>query len=132
MFVADIVLLALPPAAAAPSPETYTHTFDVAASGEAVVVMRAGCARCAWGETGREAAALRLSIDGTYSQHILLARGAEPADYRVTLGAVAAGRHTLQIERDAALSAKSAGPASIAVDDVTVLVGGSDAFVAQT
>src|SRR5437660_8924406 len=132
MFAADFVLLALTLAAAAPSPETFTHTFDVAASGEAVAVVRAGCARCAWGEQGREAAALRLSLDGTYSQHILLARGAEPADYRVSLGAVAAGRHTLRIERDAALSAKNAGPATMAVDAVTVLVGGSDESVAQS
>jgi hypothetical protein len=132
MFAADFVLLALTLAAAAPSPETFTHTFDAAAAGEAVAVVRAGCARCAWGEQGREAAALRLSVDGTYSQHILLARGAEPADYRISIGAVAAGRHTLQIERDAALSAKNAGQATIAVVEVAVLPSGSDEFVAQS
>jgi hypothetical protein len=134
MFAADTVLLALALAAAPPSPDapTYTRTFEVAAPGEAIAVVRAGCARCAWGEEGREAAALRLSIDGTYSQHLLVARGARPADYRVTLGAVAAGRHTLHIERDSALSAKNAGAATVAVDDITVLVDGSDDFVAQS
>src|SRR5258708_39400145 len=134
MFAADIVLLALALAAAPPSPDalTLTRTFEVAAPGEAIAVVRAGCARCAWGEEGREAAALRLSIDGTYSQHLLVARGARPADYRVTLGAVAAGRHTLHIERDSALSAKNAGAATVAVDDITVLVDGSDDFVAQS
>src|SRR5437879_240034 len=109
MFAADTILLALALAAPSPSSDTFTRTFDAAAPGEAIAVVRAGCARCAWGAPGREAAALRLSVDGTYSQHILLARGAEPADYRVTLGAVAAGRHTLVVERDAALSARNAG-----------------------
>jgi hypothetical protein len=134
MFAVDTVLLALALAAASPSPDalTVTRTFEVAAPGEAIAVVRAGCARCAWGEEGREAAALRLSVDGTYSQHILVARGAQPADYRVTLGAVVAGRHTLRIERDSALSAKNAGAATVAVDDITVLVDGNDDFVAQS
>src|SRR5262249_61985692 len=63
--------------------------------------------------------------------HLLLARGEKPADYRVTLGAVAAGRHTLEIARDAALSAKGAGPASIAIDEVAVLTPRGDDAVAQ-
>jgi hypothetical protein len=132
MFAADTVLLALALAATSPSPDTFTRTFETAAPGEAIAVVHAGCARCAWGEEGREAAALRLSVDGTYSQHVVLARGAGPADYRVTLGAVAAGRHTLHIERDPALSAKNAGPATISVDDVTVLVNGDADFMAQS
>jgi hypothetical protein len=132
MFAADIILLALALAAAPPAPDTFTRTFEAAAPGEAIAIVRAGCARCAWGEQGREAAALRLSVDGAYSQHILIARGAEPADYRVTLGAVAAGRHTLQIDRDPALSARNAGTAAIAVDDIAVLTSGSDDFLAQS
>jgi hypothetical protein len=84
------------------------------------------------GETGREAVALRLSLDGKYSQHLLLARGEAAAEYRGSLGRVAPGRHRLTIERDAALSAPDAGPARIEVPDVTVLVRGSDDFTAQS
>src|SRR5438876_7767736 len=116
MFAADALLVALAFALAQARTDTFTRAFVAAGPGEAIAVVRAGCARCEWGEEGREAAALRLSLDGRYSQHILLARGSEPADYRVTLGAVAAGRHTLRIERDPALSATHAGPAMIAVD----------------
>ena len=117
---------------AAPGVDAYSQPFDAAAAGEAVAVVRAGCARCAWGETGREAAALTLSVDGKYSQHLLLARGETAADYPVTLGAVSAGRHTLTIERDVALSAKSAGPASIDVVNVTVVPPASEEFMAQS
>jgi len=119
MFAAEALLLA-------------ALTFDAASAGEAVALVRAGCARCAWGEAGREAAALTLSLDGVYSQHLVLVRGESPAEYRVSLGAVAAGRHELRIERDAELSAKNAGDASIDVPIVVVLPAGSDEYVAQS
>ena len=44
-------------------------------AGEAIAVVRASCERCDWAVEGREAAALRLSFDGKYSQHVLLDRG---------------------------------------------------------
>jgi hypothetical protein len=116
----------------APGVDSYSQPFDAATAGEAVAVVHAGCARCSWGETGREAAALTLSIDGNYSQHLLLARGEGAADYRVTLGAVAPGHHTLTIERDVPLSAKSAGPASISAVNVTIVPRASEEFTAQS
>ena len=115
-----------------PAVDSYAQPFEVATAGEAVAVVQAGCARCSWGEAGREAAALKLSIDGKYSQHLVLARGESVADYRVTLGAVAPGRHTLTIERDTSLSAKSAGPASIAAVTITVVPRTSEEFTAQS
>jgi hypothetical protein len=107
--------------ASAPGSDRFTRAFEVAAAGEVVATVRAGCARCAWGAPGREAAALRLSVDGRYSQHLLLARGEAPAEYRVTLGALAAGTHRLTIDRDQKLSAAGAGRASIEAVDFTVL-----------
>ena len=74
---------------------------------EVVVTVRAGCTGCAWGEAGREAAALRVLVNGKYSQHILLYRGEAPADYRIALGMYSPGRYRLTIERDPALSARS-------------------------
>src|SRR4051812_18062629 len=120
-------------AGAPASTDALTHTFEAATAGEALATIRAGCARCDWGAAGREAAALRITLDGRYSQHLLLARGEQPVDYRITLGAVAAGRHTLQIARDEELSAKSAGAATLAVDAVDVLAAGSgEAALAQS
>ena len=118
----------------APVPETdaLTRTFGVDRAGETVVRIRAGCARCDWGETGREAAVLRLSVDGAYSQHLFLSRGEEPAEYRVRLGTLSPGRHELRIERDAELSAKGAGPATIDVGAFGLVAEGSDDYTAQS
>jgi len=118
MFAADALALAILAAAAAPAVDHYEQTFGLATGGEVVATVRAGCTGCAWGEAGREAAALRLSLDGAYSQHLLLARGEAAAEYRISLGTIAAGSHRLSIERDTALSAKQAGAATIAVDDI--------------
>jgi hypothetical protein len=52
---------------------------------------------------------LELSIDGTYSQHLVLARGARPAAYRVMLGPLDAGAHRLGVSIDTARSAPQAG-----------------------
>jgi hypothetical protein len=68
--------------------------------------------------SGRETAALVLSVDGTYSQHRLLTRGEQPAPYRVMLGFLRAGTHHLEIERDAKRSAAGAGAVTLASIDV--------------
>lgn len=101
------VLLALAPPASA---QQLTHRdFSVARDGEVVAEVTAGCARCDWGVTGREAVALKLSVDGKYSQHLLLVRGDQPAQYRVMLGRLRAGTHRLDISRDRARSAEGTG-----------------------
>jgi hypothetical protein len=119
-------------AAAQPGRDSFTQTFDVPASGEAIAVVRAGCARCAWGEPGREAAALRITIDGRYSQHLVLARGEGPHEYRISLGALAQGTHRLSFTRDPALSAANAGAAEIGAAAIEVIPEGSDEAVAQS
>ena len=88
--------------------------FSVGAGGgEAVATITAGCARCDWGVEGREAAVLILSVDGRYSQHLVLTRGEGPAKYSVMLGDLAAGPHRLRIDRDAQRSASGAGAVTI-------------------
>ena len=106
--------------------------FKVSAAGEAVAIIHASCERCDWGVEAREAAAVRILVDGKYSQHLLLARGAEDADYHVTLGPIAAGDHRLRIEADPALSSAQAGPAAISKVDIVVITPAGDDFVAQS
>lgn len=96
------------------------RAFTVARDGEAVAAITAACAECDWGVEGREAAVLSISVDGAYSQHLLLTRGAAPAEYRVMLGALRAGTHRLRIDRDAARSATGAGEVTIGRVDVQV------------
>ena len=86
-----------------------TFTIDEPAS-EGVGLIRASCARCDWGIEGREAAAVRILLDGKYSQHLLLHRGSEDSEYRISLGTLTQGRHAIRIEADPSLSAKDAGP----------------------
>jgi hypothetical protein len=133
MPVAAILLLAAATLPAAPATDTFTRSFSFDRVMEVTAVIRAGCTGCDWGETGREAAVLRLSVDGTYSQHLVLFRGEAPTDYRVHLGTLPPGRHQLRLERDATLSARAAGPATIDVTSVDGLVQGmSDDFTAQS
>jgi hypothetical protein len=113
--------------------DRVTRSMMIERTGEVRAVVRAGCGRCNWGADGREAVALRLTLDGKYSQHIVLARGEAAADYRVTLGFLTAGMHRLDVERDSALSAPDAGPATIDVSRIETLVPGtSDDVTAQS
>lgn len=101
--------------------QSTTHEFTAATAGEAVATITAGCARCDWGIGGREAVALKLSIDGTYSQHVLLTRGEAPVEYRVMLGPVTAGAHKLALDRDETKSATGAGTVTVKAIDVRIV-----------
>src|SRR4051812_14647742 len=104
-----------------PARQVVVHTFSVLeARADAVSTIVASCAGCDWGLAGREAAAVRITLDGVYSQHLLLTQGSTPSEYRVSLGTLAKGDHNLQIEADPSLSAKDAGPPVIASVDTRV------------
>src|SRR5215211_8748384 len=94
LFAALIAALVgwLAPAA---TQDRFVRTFMAEYEGEAVASVRAGCARCDWGESGRESVALTILLDGKYSQHLQLVRGEAASDYRITLGHVAKGPHRL-------------------------------------
>ena len=117
----------------APPTDAFSETFDVGRASEIIVAVHAACAHCAWGESGRAAVALRVAVDGHYSQHILLTRGEGSAAYPITLGPLSPGRHTLTVDRDPDLSASDAGPATIERVDIKMLVRAmGDAWLAQS
>jgi hypothetical protein len=117
------------PAAAA---DQFQRDFDAFSDGEAVAVVHATCVGCDWGEPGREAAVLTLSLDGKYSQHVPLVRGGDPdATYPISLGAVAKGHHTLTIERDAALSAAKSPVTAIDITDIGLFRGDASGDVSR-
>ena len=107
------MIAALGLALLAAGPLLREERFRVERPSEVVVTLTLGCERCDWAQPGREAAALVLSVDGKYSQHLILSRGASPADYRVALGGLAAGRHELRIHLDRAASAKQVGRVAV-------------------
>jgi hypothetical protein len=113
--------------------DSLSRFLYVESTAEVMVTVRAGCAGCAWGEIGREAAVLRVLVDGKYSRHIPLFRGETPSDYHISLGTYRPGRHRITIERDPALSARAAGRVSIDIPKVEYLVRGqSTDFTAQS
>jgi hypothetical protein len=97
----------------APAPNLRDHAFHLDRAAEAVALISATCERCDWGAKGREAALLTLSVDGAYSQHVVLSRGAS-GDYRVLLGPLGAGQHRLSLALDRHRSARAIGAVRIA------------------
>lgn len=99
--------------ASAQAPPLAERAFSLAEETEGFAALTASCAGCDWGAPGREAAALSIAVDGRYSQHVFLVRGEESAEYRLALGRLAAGRHTLSVALDEELSAPSARRATL-------------------
>ncbi|HET8647743.1 MAG TPA: hypothetical protein VFO85_19750 [Vicinamibacteria bacterium] len=107
----------LPPAAAPAAPPPLRSTgFSLERPAQVVAEVRARCPRCDWGRRGREAAVLRVSLDGAYSQHLVLARGS--GSYRLALGGLEAGDHRLELALDGGLTCRGAG--RVAIEDVRI------------
>jgi hypothetical protein len=58
-----------------------------------------------WSQSGREAAVVRLYLDGEYHSDIVTHMGDTPHDYPVSLGPLDDGEHTLRLEVDPERSA---------------------------
>jgi hypothetical protein len=78
--------------------------FVAARPAETVATVTVRCDACRWDVAGSEAAVLAITLDGRYVQHLVVVRRGR-ADYRVLLGAVAAGSHTVRIDEDVQLTA---------------------------
>ena len=83
------------------------RTFEAPSTAEVVLDLTASSPGAAWIAAGREAAALRILLDGAPNQDLLLYGGSEPFTYHLSLRQVAAGRHTLRIDFNPAQSAAS-------------------------
>ena len=130
LVIAVLALIGQATASTDGAPLAY-RVFEAKQAGEAIAVVRASCERCDWGVEGREAAVLRVSFDGRYSQHVVLARGTGPWEYHLTLGPVTPGTHRLFVHLDSALSARDAGKVEVAGVLTEVIAAGSDAHLAQ-
>lgn len=88
-------------AASAAGAQTLTvETFDLKAPAEVHAVVTARCAGCDWGQRGREAAVLTVTLDGRESQDLVLVRGPVSAEYAIALGPAARGRHKVSVTLD--------------------------------
>ena len=70
-----------------------------------IATIDATCDRCDWATEGREAVMLTLSLDGKYSQHLPLTRTGR-AEYKVLLGTVDPGAHSIRVAVDRDRSAR--------------------------
>ena len=112
--IATLALLA--PAAAAdahPRPPAKQATFVMRAPGEARLALTAAAPGTDWGAAGRESAVVTVSVDGRYSQDVVLFAGAERFTYDVALGPLARGRHRVSVAFDRAKSPAGARGARV-------------------
>lgn len=131
MVFLALALAILFQAPAADNAPLASRTFEVSQAGEAIAVVRATCERCDWAVEGREAAALKVTVDGQYSQHVLLARSGGTWEYSITLGAVTPGTHRVSVHLDPSLSARDVGTVSVAGVSTRIIPAGSDEHLAQ-
>ncbi|MBI3962428.1 MAG: hypothetical protein HY335_06735 [Deinococcus sp.] len=75
----------------------FTCPFTLSSPGEVLLALTAAVPDTNWSAKGREAAAVRIFLDGAYHQDVVLFAGAEPFTYRRGLGEVPAGTHHLEM-----------------------------------
>lgn len=71
---------------------------------QVVARIAAGCDECDWAKAGSEAVVLAVTLDDRPPVHVPLFRS-RGIEYRVLLGSVASGSHTVRIHEDADLTA---------------------------
>jgi hypothetical protein len=78
----------------------WDRPFTLDRAGEVTAAVSARCGGCSWASPTHTGAMLVLEVDGRYSQHLPLTRGQGPAEYRVHLGPLSAGSHSLRVRLD--------------------------------
>src|SRR5262245_16076164 len=81
LYVTAAILVAQPF-----QPPLASQSFTVDGASEIVATLHARCEGCDWGVTGREGAAVTVSVDGEYRLHVMLTRADTDSEYRVVLG----------------------------------------------
>jgi hypothetical protein len=90
-----------------------TETLNLTEDAEVGLEIEARSPGGSWARPGAEAAALLVSVDGVYNQDLLLWAGDELFPYRVSLGRLAKGKHTVSVVLNAPRSARRAQRAEV-------------------
>lgn len=72
------------------------HRFTATQAGEALLELRASAPGTDWDRGGRESAVVTISVDGVYKEDVVLFMGARRFTYKVALGSIEAGNHTVE------------------------------------
>ncbi len=94
------------------------QTFNVKTEAEVLLDLTATAPHTSWGETGKEVAVATVLVDGRYDQDIFLFEGERLFVYRVMLGHLDSGQHSLRIEFNRKQSAARAS--SIEIRDARI------------
>ncbi|MGE0882111.1 MAG: hypothetical protein AB7P14_01080 [Blastocatellales bacterium] len=113
------LLLALTSSASAQT--LLEKKFTAASESEALLDLAASAPGTSWEKSGSEAATASIIIDGQKHQDLILFAGAKQFTYRLLLGRVAAGEHTLRVEFNRQQSAAQATIINIADAKITLL-----------
>jgi len=109
-----------PPGGVAGGAPLAAADIELAGPAEVVLAVPASCGACAWSHPGREGAVLRVEIDGTYSQHLVVP-GATPHTARVVLGPLDRGAHRVAVVLDAATPAAVRNAVTIGPLEATIV-----------
>ncbi|HEV7396985.1 MAG TPA: hypothetical protein VGN86_10780 [Pyrinomonadaceae bacterium] len=104
--------LAIPNRSQLPTP-LLSKSFSLAEAMEVGLEIEARSPGASWERKGSEAAALIISVDGSYNQDLLLWSGDESSRYRVMLGRLPKGRHTVSVALNPERSAAGAKEAEV-------------------
>lgn len=77
--------------------EMSKMAFTMEEPGEALLDLTALALGTGWGKEKAESAVVTVKLDGEYNQDVVLFAGREKFTYPVALGAVEAGRHTVEV-----------------------------------
>ena len=89
------------------------ETFNLTEDMEVGLEINARSPGASWAREGAEAAALLISVDGVYNQDLLLWAGDELFQYRVMLGHLTKGKHTVSVALNLPRSAAKAQVAEV-------------------
>jgi len=96
-----------------PPESLASETFNLTNDMEVGLEIQARSPGASWAREGEEAAALLISVDGNYNQDLLLWAGDELFAYRVMLGRLAKGKHTVSVTLNLPRSARGAHLAEV-------------------
>ena len=101
-----------PAAPKTPAP-LATETVRLEADGEVAFNIEARSPGASWARKGAEAASLVVTVDGAYNQDVMLWAGDEFYQYRVMLGRLPKGTHSVSVALNEARSAAGARRAEV-------------------
>jgi len=105
-FLGALALSFLSPSVSAQT--VKEQSFTVNSEAETMLDLTAVAPHTSWGQPGNEAAVATLFVDGKYNQDIFLFAGERSFTYRVMLGHLPPGEHTLRVEFNRKQSALNA------------------------